>query len=220
MTIALAIKVNDGLVLAADSATTMTQMTQNGQQQIINIYNNANKVFNLHKLLPVGIITWGLGNIGASSISTLFKDFRHEITNGANKIDINNYAIIDIVNRFRDFIKPRHKQAGHNQGLGFLIAGYSTGKDYPEEWIMEFNDKGDFVGPNILRGENDTCMNWYGQPEAIRRLVVGIPGGIEFILQTVGGPIEIVAITKHEGYKWIKRKLYFKDGLNPREVRL
>ena len=32
---------------------------------------------------------------------------------------------------------------------------------------------------------------------------------------TVGGPIEIAAITKHEGFKWVKRKHYFHDDLNP-----
>jgi hypothetical protein len=32
---------------------------------------------------------------------------------------------------------------------------------------------------------------------------------------TVGGPIEIAVFTKHEGFKWIKRKHYFNDKLNP-----
>jgi hypothetical protein len=34
---------------------------------------------------------------------------------------------------------------------------------------------------------------------------------------TVGGPIEIAAISKHEGFRWIKRKHYFDRELNPRE---
>jgi hypothetical protein len=37
--------------------------------------------------------------------------------------------------------------------------------------------------------------------------------------QTVGGPIEIAAITKHEGFKWIRRKHYYGVKLN-REVGL
>lgn len=32
---------------------------------------------------------------------------------------------------------------------------------------------------------------------------------------TVGGPIEIAAVTKHEGFKWISRKHYFSSTLNP-----
>jgi hypothetical protein len=34
---------------------------------------------------------------------------------------------------------------------------------------------------------------------------------------TVGGPIEIAAISKHEGFRWIKRKYYFRRDLNPEE---
>jgi len=34
---------------------------------------------------------------------------------------------------------------------------------------------------------------------------------------TVGGPIEIAAISKHEGFRWIKRKYYFRRELNPEE---
>jgi hypothetical protein len=33
----------------------------------------------------------------------------------------------------------------------------------------------------------------------------------------VGGPIEIAAISKHEGFRWIKRKYYFDSRLNPEE---
>lgn len=33
---------------------------------------------------------------------------------------------------------------------------------------------------------------------------------------TVGGPVDIAFITKHEGFVWIKRKHYFDPALNPR----
>jgi hypothetical protein len=32
---------------------------------------------------------------------------------------------------------------------------------------------------------------------------------------TVGGPTEIASITKHEGFRWIKRKHYFDPKYNP-----
>lgn len=76
MTIAVAVKVNDGFVLAADSATTLSADGVDGKTQLLNIYNNANKIFNLHKGLPIGAMTWGRGSIGPSSISTLTKDLR------------------------------------------------------------------------------------------------------------------------------------------------
>ena len=33
--------------------------------------------------------------------------------------------------------------------------------------------------------------------------------------KTVGGPIQIAAISKHEGFKWIRRKHYYHPQLNP-----
>lgn len=46
--------------------------------------------------------------------------------------------------------------------------------------------------------------------EAFSRFTPGAP--------TVGGPIEIAAITKHEHFKWIKRKHYYDVRLNRREA--
>lgn len=33
----------------------------------------------------------------------------------------------------------------------------------------------------------------------------------------VGGPIDLAAITKHEGSRWVRRKYYFDRALNPEE---
>lgn len=60
MTIAISIKVNDGVVLATDSASTITGQAPNGLIGVTHVYNNANKLFNLYKGLPVGAITWVL----------------------------------------------------------------------------------------------------------------------------------------------------------------
>lgn len=276
MTLALSLKVNDGLVIAADSATTMIQISANGQQDIVNIYDNANKLVALHKKLPVGLVTWGLGNIGNSSMATLAKDFRKEITHDKDKmVDVENFSIEDIAKRFYQFIyTDRYQQQNLKSSIGFLIGGYSTGKDHPEEWIIEVDKNGNCLGPRLNRGPDNTGCTWFGQPEAITRLLLGYSGGIRAVLQkagldskkineimgiaaqylpaqivspsmpiqdaidiaeflvdltikyikytpgqqTVGGPIELAAITKHEGFKWVSRKLYYTDQFNPKEV--
>jgi len=76
VTIAISIKINDGLVLASDSASTLLGQTPDGKLAAINVYNNAVKLFNLRKGFPVGAITWGSGSIGQTSISTIIKDLR------------------------------------------------------------------------------------------------------------------------------------------------
>ena len=75
MTIVVTVKVTDGIVLAADSATSFTDAKGN----VAKVYNNANKIFNLVKVWPIGAMTYGAGGIGASSISTLSKNLRKRL---------------------------------------------------------------------------------------------------------------------------------------------
>jgi hypothetical protein len=55
MTIVVTVKIHDGIVLASDSATTFSDTDGN----TVKVYDNANKVFNLVKGLPIGSLTWG-----------------------------------------------------------------------------------------------------------------------------------------------------------------
>jgi hypothetical protein len=71
MTIVVSVRVNDGIVLAADSATSFIDANGN----VVKVYNNANKIFNLVKVWPIGAMTYGAGAIGSASIATLSKDF-------------------------------------------------------------------------------------------------------------------------------------------------
>src|SRR3954469_18917203 len=67
VTIIVSVKINDGIVMAADSAGTM------GSGQV---YAHANKITNLCVGLPVGAMSTGAGGIGNESVETLLKDLR------------------------------------------------------------------------------------------------------------------------------------------------
>ena len=75
MTIVVTVKINDGIVLASDSATTFADDTG----RVIKIYNNANKLYNLAKGLPIGALTFGCGGIGTASLATISKDLRRRL---------------------------------------------------------------------------------------------------------------------------------------------
>lgn len=278
MTIAIALKVNDGLVLAADSASSILIRNEDGSSGVINVYDNANKVANLHKDIPVGVITWGAGSIGLASTSTLIKDFRKLITyDPIHKINPVSYTVEEIALKFYDFIYNSHYikafetwEQSQRPELGFVIGGYSTGGTQPEEWTINIQQGGVSSGPIKSRADDDSGANWHGVPEPISRLVLGYSTALPQILMmaevepqkiaeimllaqnhlqspmivpampiqdaidiahflvdltikyvkynpgpnTVGGPIEIAAITKHEGFKWITRKHYFSNELN------
>jgi hypothetical protein len=284
VTIAISIKINDGLVLASDSASTVLGQTPDGHLHAVNVYNNAVKLFNLRKGLPIGAITWGSGSVGQASISTIVKDLRELFANGDQahhgwKLDKENYTIETVANRLKEFVfdelyTPAFKDAPQKPQLGFIVAGYSAHAPMADEYQISINN-GQCVGPVRLRSRDEIGMTWGGDPEALNRLIIGISAGLPVELQnlfkippaqlpqimqviqqklqlplvfpamplqdaidlaeflvdltikfsrflpgapTVGGPIEIAAISKHEGFRWINRKYYFNRELNPREV--
>lgn len=275
MTIAVCLKVHDGVVLAADSASTLLQSGANGVG-VINVYNNANKIFNLRKGLPIGAVTWGAGNIGASSTSTLAKDLRARLSDQNHDwyIDPDNYSIAEVAQRVKHFFFDENYASAFadwpiKPDLGFIVAGYSSGSALAEEYQV-FISQGACDGPKPLRPPDDTGVTWNGNPEPITRLLFGISNHTKALLDgvglggqsqsviehlmaqqvaplvqaampiedaadlaaflvettvrfvrfmpgadTVGGPTEVAAITKHEGFKWLRRKHYFTRDLNP-----
>jgi hypothetical protein len=279
VTIAIALQVHDGVVLASDSASTLTDPTKTGPESVLNVYNNANKIFNLRKGLPIGGLTYGMGSIGASSISTLAKDLRARFTGTDKKskdwkIDPQRYTISGVAASVRKFLFEEHfKPLGVKPKgiqLGFIVAGYSAGAQLSEVWTIEIKD-GDCEPPKMMMGQGVCSCIAGGDPEVFCRLMLGhgsqltdamTKGGIsdeaikaamptikkeleiglveapmpiqdaidlaEFLVNTtstftkfrrgastVGGPVESAAITKHEGFKWIRRKYYFHEELNP-----
>lgn len=282
MTIALALKVHDGLVFATDSASTLTWTDKQTGNILANIvYNNANKIVNLHRALPIGLMTWGLGNIGQQSISTLAKELRRRLQGDDPNyptwaLDPGSYTIKGIAERAKEFLhdellSPQTSiSSGSLPELGIIIGGFSANAISAESYVFT-SDGINCSGPTA-KLEEEAGAAWFAQGEAITRLVLGFSGNTENALvslgvpqseapkyvealkvavstplinapmpiqdvidlaiflvdttikftrfspgpDTVGGPIEVVAITRHEGFKWINRKHYYSSDLNPK----
>lgn len=284
MTIAISLKVDDGVILASDSASSLIVRDPQGNTGVGNIYNTANKVFNLRKGLPIGAITWGAGSIGNASISTLIKDLRKRFTgedpaHSDWHIDPDNYTVQEVAEKLKEFIfdelyTPAFSSWTDKPVLGFMVVGYSANEKLAEEFKIDI-DNGTCAGPVLVRQKADSGVTWSGEPEAINRLMFGVARQLPNVLveqlgiqpenvqtaitaiqqacqaplvmpampiqdaidlaeffvdltikfskfnmgaPTVGGPIEIAAITKHEGFKWVKRKHYFDTKLNPEDI--
>jgi hypothetical protein len=248
----------------------------------LNTYNNANKIFNLVKGLPIGIVTWGAGSIGLDSIATLIKDLRIRVSTrgNASAIDRNNYTIEGVANIVREFIfTEKYLLAFQNwpqkPDISLIVAGYSSGASMADEYQIIIR-RGECDEPRLLRQNQETGATWGGINEVLNRLMLGfspkLPAALqaslnlsepqfrkvmldiqtatafplvmpamplqdaidlaEFMVDltikwvrfapgapTVAGPIEIAAISKHEGFRWIRRKHYFDKALNP-DIRL
>lgn len=270
MTIVLALKVGDGVVLGADSASTI--IGNNGSYH--NSYFNAEKLFNLVKGLPIGAVTYGLGGLAGRSVGSLAKDLRARMSDSSNAtwyLEPDKYTISDVTDRvkrfFYDELYSKHIPAGPEApGMGFLIAGYSAGAESSEVWRFNVKEGGVVETPSCLTPSSEPwSAHWEGQGEAIRRLLLGhtwqiverlVAAGmtqpdalqlvhtvqpvvhptmpiqdaidlVHFLIDTTCGyvrfapgpatvaqPIDSAAITRHEGFRWVRRKHYFSVALN------
>lgn len=259
MTVLVSVKINDGVVMAADSASSYA----NGM-----IYNNSRKIVNLRHGVPVGAMVTGAGGIGNESIETLLKDLSRRFC-GIDKaysdweIDPTNYTMGDVASKVRRFLFEEKSLAhGATTWTKLRLCGYSAGKPLTEVW--EINLMGDACPePACIQGEQEFGLRWDGEYEALDRLIFGlgtrfnefavnhglpeqqvialreklVPDLYELLFieampmqdaidlarylvettigfvkyavarpKTVGGPIEIAAISKHEGFQWIQRR--------------
>lgn len=281
MTVALALKVHDGVVLAADSASTLMAVNPAGELAVLNVYYHANKIVNLYKGKPIGFMTWGAGGIGTASIYTLAKDLRKRLTGEDERnreewiLDPQKYQLKDVADKVREFFFDEHYQTAYGKSpkkpsIGFCVAGYSSDSTHPEIYEIKIGE-GNCTAAELKQKENEIGITCMGMGDAIVRLFKGYAPELPSVLiemgigedqldqamkhidsrllrqmvtaampiqdaidlaiflvdttisfnrfchgpQTVGGPVDVAAITKHEGFKWVKRKYYYESALNP-----
>jgi hypothetical protein len=147
MTIIVTVRVTDGIVLAADSATSFSNTAGN----VVKVYNSANKVFNLVKVWPIGAMTYGAGSIGTESISTLSKNLRDRLSppkatmpgqaSDSLMLDKSSYTIEEVAKKARDFFegcyKAAYPQPVPGYFLGYRVCGYSAKGVLPEAWEIQ-----------------------------------------------------------------------------------
>ena len=274
MTIALALKVGDGLVFGADSAVTVTGPAGT------NVYTNAEKVFNLVKGLPIGGVTYGLGGLQNRSMSSVIKDLRAELSDPASPhaLDPAAYTMAEVAGHVRRFLydeRYRHEypaasntEAHSAPEMGVIVGGYAPGAESPELWAIDVAPDGTCAAPRCVASEQKASLQAGGETEAVMRLLTGwsprilagmIESGldpnvarqfltsqperqlfspamplqdaielVEYLVRvtagfvrfapghtTVAEPIDLAAITRHEKFRWVRRKHYFTAALNP-----
>jgi hypothetical protein len=201
MTIAVALKVGDGVVLGADSASTLAD-----PNSVINVYFNAEKVFNIVKGLPIGFVTYGLGGLAGRSVVSLAKDLREQLTQsgGKRELDKSTYTVEEVAGHLRDFIyndyylksfpiKVRDAQGNETdrfEPMGFLVAGFSAQERHAEVWEVSIDAMGKSAQPNQIFGPKQLDgAAWRGQPEALTRLMGGWSTEVaEFLINQAGVP--------------------------------
>jgi hypothetical protein len=266
MTIIVSVKINDGIVMAADSAGTM------GSGQV---YTHANKITNLCEELPVGAMSTGAGGIGNESVETLLKDLRRRFAGQDPAhadwcLDPIDYTIEQVAQRLRAFLFEEKAAAQPEPtNLQLRLCGYSAGRPLAEVWEVSMIGH-DCPPPRRIMEEAAFGVMWDGQYEALNRLILGLGFDIgeallkhgvpqldaatlqeelirdlyvtlsvpampiqdaidlaRFLVETtigfvrfavflpksVGGAVEIAAITRHEDFRWVQRKSFSPTGI-------
>jgi len=176
MTIAISVKVSEGLVLAADSALAVHGEVKIGngppQKGLLQVYSHAKKVTQI-KDYPVGTVTWGLGQIGQRTIESLVREYANSLPENPPK------QVREIADELHAFINQKYQAAVGDTRLelGIQVAGYSPDRFFPEQYVLTFppSEHGAIFDarPNNPDGTPSFGANWYGLNEAVVRLVLG-----------------------------------------------
>jgi len=193
MTIIASVKVRDGIVLATDSMSQLTIRNEAGQVGIAKTYSNAHKLFQVRDL-PIGIMSFGLGNIGARSIESLVLEFSRrldKLVEGANTLKAVSTGLYEFIEDIyvKEFKGISIEQQRKHLRLGFFIGGYSPGKFLAEEWEFELPDA---KGVKQVRTEDKFGSSWRGIPIPFARLYNGYDARIVDKLKAAGVADEIL----------------------------
>lgn len=191
MTILVSVKINDGLVMAADSASSFG----NGM-----VYYGADKIVNLRAGLPIAAMVTGAGGIGNASIDTLLKDLRARFegrgAGGADDaLDAATYTVQDVAARVGRFLREKVRAQTQAVHTRVRICGYSAGRPLAEVWEVLLTG-GDATPPACVQAEADFGLRWDGEYEALSRLVFGLGTGFDEAAIAAGGlaPVQAAAL--------------------------
>ncbi|MEA3361527.1 MAG: hypothetical protein U9R17_19260 [Thermodesulfobacteriota bacterium] len=196
MTVCVAVKVSEGLVLAADSTAAIQGNIHDpagGKPApgILKTYHNVRKLSHI-KDYPIGTLTWGSALIGSRSVESLIKEYEHNLSsleeesqkakqrrirdeeknNHSFKYNVKDTAqgLLEHIKNFYD-TEFKNLERSKQPLIGILVNGYSSGKFFPEQWLIELPRLESLEG---VRPDKDGKplfgANWYGLTDAITRL--------------------------------------------------
>jgi hypothetical protein len=171
MSIVATLKLHEGLVIGADSSAHIYQTIPNVGPRLIKDYAHGQKIFRV-KDLKIAIVAYGMSNIGARSVASLFQEFiRVKGTNFNESIGVQ-----DIAQSFYYMMKERYDQfygaviMADRPEMGFLITGYSKNDLVAHEF--EFVLPHD-LGIKRIKEQHFFGLEWRGVKAPFERLYKG-----------------------------------------------
>ena len=183
MSLGVAIKGPEGVVLAADCRVTVG-VQRPGSPAIFVNYDNATKLLNFsppHQ--HVGAVTYGLGLIGQRTAHSYLPEFEIGLPDKRT-------GVRDVATQLGAFFMARWKEANpppdHNgPSMAFLVGGYDEGDAYGKVFFVEVPRNPEPQPRNA--GKDDFGMTWGGQLEIASRIVQGWDPALPTILKNTLG---------------------------------
>lgn len=185
MSLGIAFKGPEGIVLAADSRVTlMAQLPQPGNQPpllVASTYDNATKLLRVKGQSHVGAVTYGVGAIGGTEPRTAHSyipEFEQELGN------IARLSVQDFATRLSNFFLKKwqaQQMPPTGQDMVFLVGGYDNGAPYGRVFEVFIPSR---PAPHEWHsGPGEFGLVWGGQREYADRLIHGFDGNLPSVVQ-------------------------------------
>ena len=179
MTICASVKARDGLIFATDSMTTIQLRDNTGQVRTVQSYPNARKLFQVGDL-PIGVMTYGAGNIGQLSIEGIVRSFRPRSNQRSPRL-----VAGALYRHIRGLYDAEFGGMANPPSLGIFVGGYRRDAAFAEEW--EFLLPRD-ARPIQTRAPEIFGLSWRGIEVPVTRLIKGYDPRILGNLASAGIP--------------------------------
>jgi len=178
MSLGIAFKGPEGIVLAADSRVTLTGQLQQANQPVMllpSTYDNATKLLKVKGQDHVGAVTYGIGAIGQTEPRTAHSyipEFEHELK------DVGRLSVQDFTDRLSKFFLNKWNEqkmpTTPGQDMVFLVGGYDEGAPYGKVFDIYIPSR---PAPfEWHSGLGQFGIVWGGQREYADRLIHGFDG--------------------------------------------
>ncbi|MGH2619282.1 MAG: hypothetical protein ACRDHG_01760 [Anaerolineales bacterium] len=142
---------------------------EQGQSGVVKTYSNSRKLLQVAEK-PIGVMSWGAGNIGLRSIEGLLREFSKQP--GLEKIR----TVQDTARALSEFLRGIYETefpkipVEQQPGIGLYIAGYSKNEEFAEEWEFTLPASPE---PKEVRPKGGFGSSWRGIDIPFTRLYFG-----------------------------------------------
>lgn len=192
MSLAIAIKVPEGLVLAAESRVTYTreEPTADPNKKLVRefTFDNATKLLSFDSHNYVGAVTYDIAEIGDRTANSFVPEFLATLGD-IGESDKNRLTIENFAKKLSDFYLEQWQNSdnatslGKGQNMRFLVGGFDTSSPYAKVFEVVIPEAPKPKAHSV----NSFDILWGGQREIVDRVINGIDGTLYAELTTEMG---------------------------------